>query len=198
VVNKKPLGWIVVIQDITESAHHLKSLEEEAYTDPLTHLANRRYFMKLAQLNFQKSRRAGEPCYALMFDIDFFKKVNDTYGHPAGDAVLVHLADTVRRVLRTYDTVARYGGEEFILMVSGISEEHIVHLAERLRKKVEDTVCVFGGDKIRITISIGIASTEGAADLTELVCHTDSALYYAKENGRNQVQVYKEGMAQAQ
>jgi diguanylate cyclase (GGDEF)-like protein len=187
---KRLLGWIVLIQDVTASERLLLQLEEAASTDMLTGIYNRRYFLEIAEMEFEKSKRKKSPCYAMIFDLDFFKKVNDTYGHLAGDEVLRTVAKRVSDTVRSYDLLARYGGEEFVILLdvgSGTTDDIALILAERIRTAVAANPCVYEGVEIPVTLSIGVASNEGVDTLEDLLKEADRAMYHAKETGRNRV-----------
>ena len=160
--------------------------EENALTDELTKLANRR---ALAQRFLQEMQRARRHHYSIAFmmvDIDHFKQVNDTYGHLNGDAVLAELAQILVTGARESDVCARYGGEEFALILHETTESGARVLAERIRAKV--AAATFPGG-LKLTISIGVAATDEAALFTQLIDRADQALYAAKQGGRNQVRV---------
>jgi len=139
--------------------------------------------------------RFNTPLSLLMLDIDYFKKINDTYGHPAGDAYLVALANLMKGLSHTEDTCACYGGEEFVIILLPLpqtSAENAIELAERLRQKVETLVVQYDDQSIQCTVSIGIGQlslTEGKT-AEELLKAVDSSLYQAKESGRNCVVSY--------
>jgi diguanylate cyclase (GGDEF)-like protein len=183
----KRAGWFILILNITDTVTVMRNLEEAAYTDPLTGLYNRRYFTELALKRFDQSKRLNRPCFAMMFDLDLFKKVNDTYGHPAGDFVLQTVSARIRNALRSYDVLARSGGEEFILLLTDISAGHVSKLAERIRTDIGKTPCCFEDKAIPITASIGLASSGNAETLAQLLENVDKALYRAKTEGRNRV-----------
>ncbi|MDR1571566.1 MAG: diguanylate cyclase [Clostridiales Family XIII bacterium] len=187
----KRLGWVILIQEITDSVRLLKRLEEEAYTDALTGIYNRRYFMELALMNFTKSVRSGSPCYAIMLDLDFFKRVNDDYGHFAGDEVLRRTAAQMKLSIRSYDLLARYGGEEFVVLLTDIDGEAALQLAERIRHDIAAMQCVCDGHEVSVTASVGLAESSGTKSLEELLRNADSALYAAKAQGRNRTVVYE-------
>jgi diguanylate cyclase (GGDEF)-like protein len=184
------LGWIILIQDITNTINIMKRLEEAAYTDSLTGLYNRRHFMELAAMQFDRAKRSNAACHVMMMDLDFFKNVNDTYGHLAGDAVLRNVSACIREIVRSYDLIARYGGEEFVVMISDSDGETALRLAERIRIYVESTSCQYEEHTLAITFSIGVASCADAASFEELLRHADEAMYRAKANGRNRVVAY--------
>jgi len=181
------LGYIIIIQDITESVLLTKKLEEIAYTDELTGIMNRRHFLNQALPQCERIKRTNGSAYIVMFDVDHFKKVNDTYGHATGDKVLQCIVERLKGVIRSYDLFGRYGGEEFIMFISDITEEDVRKHSERLRVALADTPMVF--DKIEITISasFGVASVLSADDIIGVIELADKALYQAKNAGRNRV-----------
>ncbi len=182
------IGRLWIVHDVTERRRHERALERLASTDALTGLANRRAFM--AQLDAELNRvvRGGEPGVLLMLDLDHFKRVNDTYGHPAGDAVLVELARVLRTVLRRDDLPGRLGGEEFAVLLPATATADAAVLAERLRATLERDEIDSASGPIRITASIGIAPLAGA-DSSAVLASADTALYQAKGQGRNRVVV---------
>ncbi|MDR3310111.1 MAG: diguanylate cyclase [Oscillospiraceae bacterium] len=191
----KLLGYVFVFRDVTENRRLLLELEKAAHTDGLTGLYNRRHFMKLAAMEFEKAKRLGLPCYAMIFDIDKFKNVNDTYGHHAGDAVLCQISATVTATIRSYDLFARYGGEEFSVLLQAAPDADgaiAANLAERIRIAVASAPGVFHGITIPVTLSIGVASGSEVDTLDELLLRADTAMYKAKDSGRNNVVVYEQ------
>jgi diguanylate cyclase (GGDEF)-like protein len=171
--------------------NHIKQLEFEqktAYQDPLTQLLNRRGFEAESFPIFRECHQNGRPFALLELDLDYFKKINDTYGHNAGDEALKTFAEAVNGIIRpTTDILARVGGEEFVITTIGVDdEEKLALFAERVRKTVEDTC--WDGDK-RFTVSIGavLFPTTAAATVEELLGKADAALYQAKADGRNRV-----------
>jgi diguanylate cyclase (GGDEF)-like protein len=160
--------------------------------DALTGLRTRRYVKELLSIEFLRARRYGTPLAILMADLDHFKEVNDRHGHPAGDAVLQGVADSLMCSLRATDTAGRYGGEELLVVLPQNDEEGGAVLAERWRCAVED-VTYKGPEEqaICVTISIGVAAYQEAFETPDdLVAAADKALYRAKEKGRNLVEVY--------
>lgn len=171
----------------------LKNLQDElltlSITDELTRIANRRHFMQIAAMEAKRTFRYGHPMSVIIFDIDHFKVVNDTYGHPAGDQVLRQMAQLAQHDLRDSDLLGRLGGEEFgiVLLETGLEEG--VKAAERLRRKIADHVFVADDDKITCTISLGVAAfVPGVDDLESWLKRADKALYLAKDNGRDRVE----------
>ncbi len=158
-----------------------------AARDPLTGLYNRRFGMTRLTEEFARSIRNDLPLGIMVFDIDHFKKVNDTHGHLIGDRVLVNIAKTARTVIREGDILMRYGGEEFVIILPGASVKDSYTLAERLRHLIEDTSVHHGTQSINLTVSIGISSHPecNASDANTLLKYADDALYLAKESGRN-------------
>ncbi len=182
-----------VMHDVTEVTRANEQLEAQsakllklANTDALTGCLNRRALFKQAPafISIHTQRWA-----VLSLDIDHFKHVNDTLGHDAGDAALVHFCKTVRQVLRKEDIFARLGGEEFVILLSGISDTESADIANRICKLVEDSPCGYKGRKIPMTVSIGAAcnSSNNVFDLDQVLKQADEALYCAKKQGRNQV-----------
>jgi diguanylate cyclase (GGDEF)-like protein len=183
----KTLGIVVLIQDITDNIQLMKQLEDAAFTDGLTELYNRRHFMELIAIQFERTKRTGVPSCVLLFDLDYFKKVNDTYGHLAGDEVLRFVAKKVKQIVRAYDIVARYGGEEFVVFLSDMGKDVAIHLAERIREAIENSYCVYEDKEIKVTCSIGVTEAVGSVSTDEVLKKADQAMYLAKESGRNRV-----------
>lgn len=162
-----------------------------ATTDFLTKLPNRRQFLARLKEEFARARRFGnQPCSIMMVDLDHFKRVNDTHGHAVGDAVLKHFAQLMRKTFRKIDMAARVGGEEFAVIMPGTDLAAARTSAERLRETVAKTPFVQDGKSISVTVSIG-AATMGPSDfdVDQALIRADEALYRAKENGRNQVEM---------
>jgi diguanylate cyclase (GGDEF)-like protein len=166
-------------------------LQTLAALDPLTGVYNRRFGLARLHDEFSRAVRATGSLAVMMFDIDHFKKVNDTYGHLAGDRVLMQVAKTARAALRQGDILLRYGGEEFLVILPAASKANSHEVGERLRRMIEETSIADGDQLIHVTVSIGLTSfPELAAESDlELVKHADEALYCAKETGRNRVVV---------
>jgi len=181
------LGYIILIQDITESVQFTKKLEEIAYTDALTGINNRRQFMDLTQAQFSRVKRLGIDAYIVIFDIDHFKKVNDSYGHVVGDKVLRGMADRVRGLIRPYDLFGRYGGEEFILFVTDIDGFDMVKYTERLRIALCSSPMVFDSLQLTVSASFGISRVLPEYNLEDAINMADEAMYRAKNEGRNRV-----------
>lgn len=163
-------------------------LEESSQRDGLTQLYNRKFFDEQITREIQTARRLNWPLSLAMFDIDHFKKVNDTHGHPGGDAVLRGLAQRLKSMLRSSDTLCRYGGEEFALILPHITLQNTVLLLERLRHAIETMLVDLGdGKQISVTVSVGIAQLQEGITPGQLVSRADESLYAAKNAGRNRV-----------
>ena len=182
-----PIGLSLIIRDITEVTHMLNQMEALAITDPLTGAFNRRYFMTQVDRQINIAKRHKMSIGILLLDIDFFKKVNDTYGHLAGDKVLQSVVELLKKQLRSDDVLARYGGEEFIIMSNEKSEEGLFAFAERLRKAIEKEPIAFEKLLIPITVSFGAVMFLPDQSCESAIEAADKALYEAKNNGRNQV-----------
>lgn len=167
-------------------------LRLQANTDPLTGLTNRRAVIPQAQHEIDRAMRAQHPVAFLMFDIDRFKRVNDNYGHPAGDVVLRAVADIARATFRHIDCVARIGGEEFLAVLPESDQASAVAAAERFRSAIAAKEFTFGDKQMSITMSIGVVLpdiTGQAVNVKEVMQAADTALYAAKNSGRNRVVV---------
>ncbi|HJL16599.1 MAG TPA: diguanylate cyclase [Sandaracinaceae bacterium LLY-WYZ-13_1] len=167
-----------------------EALRTQAMIDPLTEVWNRRAFMELAAKELSRSRRSGRPLGLLMIDLDHFKRVNDTYGHPAGDAVLAEAAARIRAALREGDQVARFGGEEMVVLLPDCGPSGAFVAADRVRRELARTPVDFEGQAIRVTASLGVAATHGCGEsLDGLLARADQALYEAKRAGRDRTVV---------
>jgi diguanylate cyclase (GGDEF)-like protein len=156
-----------------------------AITDPLTGIYNRRHFLEIVRISIEKSRRHKEDCYFIMFDIDRFKQINDTYGHQIGDKVLMDITARIKADIRPYDLLARYGGEEFIIFTTGVSKTEVCEMAERLRQSLHSRKYEYDSDiSFESSASFGIAHMYDY-NLDKSIKRSDEALYKAKGNGRN-------------
>lgn len=199
-----PTGQIdqigILIYDVTDTAVGKQALEAanaqlQSYsrTDGLTGLYNRAYWQECLEKEFDRFNRLQEVSSLVMFDIDHFKRVNDTYGHQAGDLVIQTIANTLKAHARKTDVVGRYGGEEYGAILAGTSGENAVIFAERLRSAVEATVMEYGDQKLSVTISLGISEITHNQDTPlEWLEESDKALYKSKQSGRNWVTLYDE------
>ena len=168
---------------------HLERLSQELRRDGLTGLYNYRYFRETLEQELERSRRLGTPVSLVMADVDHFKDFNDRWGHEAGNAVLVAVADRLRRAVRRIDTVCRYGGEEMAVILPGAPLGLAVQVAERLRAEVAGLEVPFEGQILRVTLSLGVAvfPAKGVEDAETLVQRADEQLYRAKAEGRDRV-----------
>lgn len=175
-------------QDKIENIFHTE-LYRMAIVDPLTNAYNKRYFEERLKEEFSYCLRNQIPLSLLMIDIDYFKAVNDTYGHPAGDYVLARVAEIAASIIRKEDILARFGGEEFAVILKGTDSGGAWTLAERFRKLVDEAVFEFDGKKIHATISIGVATLQGKnlVDYEQMIQRADTLLYRSKKEGRNLV-----------
>lgn len=179
------LRQLYLEEKLSAEAAKLK-IEEIAYTDALTGIMNRRQFLSLAATQIERVMRQKSSAYMIIFDIDHFKEVNDTFGHLVGDKVLKCLAEKVTKAVRPYDLFGRYGGEEFIIFVSDIGLEDVQHHAERLRLAICAEPMVIEDVSLTISASFGVAPVL-SNDLDEIIRAADEALYEAKGTGRNKV-----------
>ena len=178
--------FVLAHEDITARKKAERELELLARTDDLTGALNRRQFFELAVHEHAVSRRYKQSLAVVLFDIDYFKRFNDTAGHMFGDEVLRNVADLVRRHLRDADLFARYGGEEFILLLPRTTATQAVVVAERIRQELAGNAWVTTEGALTLTISSGVAEMEPNDDSIEpLVRRADRALYEAKQQGRN-------------
>lgn len=159
--------------------------EEKSITDELTGLRNRRFLMTRFREEFERTRRDGSVLGFLMIDLDHFKNINDTCGHPFGDLVLQRVAGAIQGMLREYDVAGRYGGEEFAVVATGGPNSDLLALAERIRQAIEELEIREGSVSVRVTISVGLAVSAVADTQETLLKRADTALYQAKEDGRN-------------
>jgi len=170
-----------------ESSYH-EEIYRMTIIDGLTGIFNKRYFMETLDKEVARSRRYRRDLTVLMFDIDHFKLINDTYGHLAGDYILQDLARLVQSRARREETLARYGGEEFIMILPETGLDGGAELAEQLRKRVEEHQFTFEGELIPVTISVGLAGLKAEdTDMTSFLKKVDEKLYEAKHAGRNRV-----------
>ncbi|OIQ46718.1 MAG: diguanylate cyclase [Gammaproteobacteria bacterium MedPE] len=189
----------LIIYDVTDIAANRielqkanSQLEKLTKTDPLTQIDNRNGLAVNVELANKRYKMQQTVSSLVMLDIDYFKKINDTYGHPAGDAILQQLAAIIKESMRENDSVARYGGEEFAIILHNTTSDNASHFVERLRKAIEDTEFTFQETVLKVTISFGIAqiSTKNGDNKAWMEA-ADKALYQAKKQGRNQGVVYE-------
>lgn len=186
------------IEQVEKLKRRIAKLEHELYTDELTQILNRRGLMAslkplvnavLYQFEQPQKRKSFtiSALSVLFVDIDHFKSVNDTHGHPAGDEALKKVAQILRRQVREIDLVARWGGEEMIVGLVGANAEEAAVIAENLRTKIETSPVLFGDQEIRLTASFGVAMLQKDMTIDDFLAVADRALYQAKETGRNKV-----------
>lgn len=199
-----PLSWQgttaiqVIIHEITDRVRLQRELEALAWRDPLTGADNRRQFLRQAERQFAQAQRHHRPLCAILIDIDHFKSVNDRYGHAAGDRVIIAVAMAARTTLRSSDLFGRLGGEEFAALLPETEIDGALYLANRLRQAIETLSVEENGQSIRFTASFGVsAQLEGDSDLPALLHRADLALYDAKREGRNRVNLRMDDKAGA-
>ncbi|WP_296247815.1 sensor domain-containing diguanylate cyclase [Pseudomonas sp. UBA4194] len=189
----------VVIYDVTDVATNRRQLQASnlqlqklSSTDRLTGLYNRGHWEEALKLEYARHARYGHATSLIMFDIDHFKRVNDTYGHQVGDQVIQRVADVLRELVRDADIAGRYGGEEFAVLLPDTDKAGGAMLAERLRKVVEEQTVESEAGPVRFTISLGVADLGYPTDdYKQLIEWADQALYASKRGGRNRVTVYE-------
>ena len=189
----------LLVYDVTDNATHKKELEKVnadlailSQTDGLTQLFNRNHWQHCLEAEFKRYARSQHSSSLVMLDIDHFKVVNDSYGHLVGDDVIRHLAKLIREQVRETDVSGRYGGEEFVVLLADTGLDDAVTFAERLRKTVEQSVVIHNDIEIKYTISLGISEIDPSfTTVSHWLEHGDDALYKSKQNGRNQVTVFK-------
>jgi diguanylate cyclase (GGDEF)-like protein/PAS domain S-box-containing protein len=183
-------GLIVNLRDISERKRLMAELERLSETDVLTNTLNRRGFMKLAEREFERSRRLGQPLNVVMIDIDHFKSVNDVYGHAAGDMVLAMVADCCRSRIRNIDILCRFGGEEFIILLTDAALEAAHKVVARLHRAIASGRVTTIKGEVSVTASFGLAAVDPTAiELETAIRLADEALYEAKNSGRNCIKI---------
>ncbi|WP_139092969.1 MULTISPECIES: GGDEF domain-containing protein [Pseudomonas] len=180
------------VAEIRDVSHH-KALENQlrqlATLDPLTNALNRRAFQAQAERELARSARYGTPLSLAVLDLDHFKRINDQHGHAAGDQVLSRFSELCRQQARSTDLFARFGGEEFVFLLPNTDATAARHFFERLREILQHFSLEVEGEVLRVTASIGLVSADSASDLAELLEQADRALYRAKANGRNRLEL---------
>lgn len=177
------------LDEVADLRRHLTELSNLVRTDTLTGIANYRYFVQALEQEIERTQRSGQPTSLIMIDIDFFKKVNDRWGHETGNQALIHISKLLQKTVRKLDIPCRYGGEEFAVILPNTNLGACLPVAERIRAGVEITPLDVDGKELSMTISLGIATYSDQDDISveELVKEADSYLYEAKESGRNRV-----------
>lgn len=178
-----------IISELTGLRDQVSELSELVHTDTLTGLSNFRYFMQALEQEMERTRRTGQATGLIMLDLDFFKKVNDDWGHDVGNKALVLASRLIRASVRKMDAPCRYGGEEFAVILPSTDRYHTLMVAERMRELIATTPLVFDDNEIALTASFGVdiftGIEKGCAE--EMVKRADGYLYQAKSEGRNQV-----------
>jgi diguanylate cyclase (GGDEF)-like protein/PAS domain S-box-containing protein len=185
--NEQLSAQLVEIQKLQTELH------EQILRDPLTDLYNRRYLDEALQHEVNRAERERKPFSLIVIDIDHFKRINDTYGHPVGDLFLIRIGNLLKQYIRGMDTACRFGGEEFLLMLPGADVANAFHRAEEIRLKCAEIVISHEGHNLTVTISLGVATFpihNAAAD--KLLIKADKALYRSKQNGRNRTTIWEE------
>lgn len=183
------LGRVWFFRDITVQKNHEAALIQLARQDPLTGAANRRFFFERAEQEFTRSRRYQQPLSVNLIDVDYFKKINDQYGHAAGDEVLKHLSLNIRSMLRDADLFARIGGEEFAILMPHTALIGAQQLAERLRQVTTEKELPCGDQLLHIRFSSGVTQLKAEdQSIEDCIRRADDAMYQAKRNGRNRVE----------
>jgi diguanylate cyclase (GGDEF)-like protein len=188
----KPFDPPELVARVRSHLSRLSALREMAIRDGLTRCYNHKYFKMRLEQELVRAHRYGSALSLGLLDVDHFKKINDTHGHPAGDEVLAHLASLLTASVRSSDIVARYGGEEFAFVLVEAGAEEAAIVAERMRARVEaHEFDLPGGGRLRATASIGIAAAQANEGASGLVQRADAALYEAKAQGRNRLRIAK-------
>jgi diguanylate cyclase (GGDEF)-like protein len=182
-----------IIRNHEELIKAREALRFEASHDPLLRLWNRRAIFELLNTELGRAKRLLTPLSVFFIDLDFFKLVNDSYGHLVGDDVLLSVAKKVSRAVREYDHVGRCGGEEFLVVLPNCTTEAAREVAERVRNHIGSEPISVGTLQLKITVSIGLSQWRTGQELPELLHRADVALYRAKQNGRNRVEVEENG-----
>jgi len=165
----------------------MNELERVATRDPLTNLFNRRYMMERMEQEVFRTKRTNRIFSLVLTDIDFFKKVNDTYGHDCGDFILKSLSKLMMETLRHQDVLVRWGGEEFLILLPETGTEGATVVSEKIRKKVEDSSFIYNDKEIKITMTFGVAEYSTTERIDDTIIRADKRLYEGKNSGRNKV-----------
>lgn len=179
-------SYYMITTSISEARRH-QELKRISMTDSLTGLYNRRYLEQKIQQEYNQYLKTGSEFALVIADIDFFKNINDLYGHDCGDCVLKSITEVIRKAIRTDDTVARWGGEEFLLLLPATNREQAIPLAERIRKAVEAHIYAFDScnKSVSVTLTFGVSVVNSGDTIDGMIKRADIALYHGKRNGRN-------------
>ncbi len=185
------VGFLITMTDVSDYIFTMNCLEELASVDELTKIYNRRYFFEQSAREFEKAREKKYGFSLIILDIDFFKNVNDAYGHQVGDAVLQRISEICLQGIRSIDILGRYGGEEFIIFLPHTALEEAVMIANRIKQTIENAEILYGDNVIKVTASFGVTGINRLGDetLDSFIKAADDALYKAKTGGRNSIQV---------
>ena len=184
-------GVVGVMADVTERKRMLEEMCRLARTDSLTGLFSRGHFMELAGREVARCRRNLSPLSLLIVDVDYFKCVNDTFGHDVGDQALIALASVMRRAVREVDVIGRLGGEEFVVLLPDAGRQEAVAVSERVVEAVRARVIECSEGEVALTVSVGVTPWREGDDLDDLLKFADIALYAAKKKGRDRVEAYQ-------
>ncbi len=184
VIDEENHLYTIIFTDITNEEHYKHELENISVIDPLTNIGNRRYFNKHLAKEISLAKRYNIPVSLIMFDIDFFKKINDNHGHDVGDEVLIEYTRLIKENLRENDIFCRIGGEEFMIILPYVTKQEAAQVAEKLRSVVENHKKI-----LPITMSFGVSEYINTEEIKSLLKRVDEAVYDSKENGRNKVSV---------
>ena len=198
VMNKSGLqvGKIITFVNVTEKVQMEEKLKQLASMDGLTQIFNRAFFMRKSEMIFDEIMRSGGGISVIMFDIDYFKRVNDTFGHEAGDRILTRVTSVVKENLLVKDCMGRYGGEEFVICMPETSLMEATNRANIIRQAIAENTTIFNGEEIFVTASFGVSNVilgvwDDRYSIPQLIREADQALYAAKHKGRNRVEIYK-------
>ncbi len=196
--NPEDRAYSLVIRDVSDRREATEALRRAVACDHLTGLANRRTLFEACELELQRWRRAPRPLSLVLIDADHFKRINDDFGHAAGDAVLRHLAAGMSATFRGMDMVARLGGEEFVVLLPGCDEQAALTVAQRLCDSIAEQAVAVDGASVRYTVSAGVATMDaGVEGVDAFIERADQAMYAAKAAGRNRVLPWQPGLRPA-
>ena len=184
------IGGIEIFSDNSQPLLMLKELEQlkkEAHLDPLLQIGNRRYAEIIFQARLYELNAFDVPFGAILLDIDYFKNVNDSYGHVLGDEALLMVSRSVAGVLRQLDSLIRWGGDEFLIFLPNVTKEGLQTITERIRVFVQNSFIMVGNQKVSVTVSIGASFSKRQETLDSIVNRVDLLLYESKQNGRNKI-----------
>ncbi len=191
-------AYSLVIRDVSDRREATEALRRSVACDHLTGLANRRALFEACDLELQRWRRTPRPLALLLIDADHFKRINDDFGHAAGDAVLRHLAAGLSATFRAMDVVARLGGEEFVVLLPGCTEDAAATVAQRLCQSIAEQTVSVDKASVRYTVSIGVATMDASVEgVDAFIARADLAMYRAKSAGRNRVERWQPGLLPA-